>query len=220
ATPPAAQGAQQSSLAGMSALIAAHPGLLGVLQLFGGLFLAWLGTQSVRSGVRARRAPSHIVATEDSPAAPVADTEMPAHAFRLGLYTNLSNPKALVFFGAVFAQFIRPEMSIAWTFAVGIWLLALSTAWFVIVTFIVRGFSTWLAVLAAYRCPRWSNLHYFGSGDGLRGHCPSALVGSIGLMIFTTTNNVEGREIDTYIRIIAGETVAGINFLKDIGASF
>ena len=45
-------------------------------------------------------------------------------------------------------------------------------------------------------------------------------MGSIGLMIFTTTNNVEGREIDTYIRIIAGETVAGINFLKDIGASF
>lgn len=134
-----------ASLAGMSALIAAHPGLLGLLQLFGGLFLAWMGTQSVRSGVRARRAPSHIVATEDSPEAPVADTEMPAHAFRLGLYTNLSNPKALVFFGAVFAQFIRPEMSIAWTFAVGIWLLALSTAWFVVVTFIVRGFSTWLA---------------------------------------------------------------------------
>ncbi|PQM74094.1 LysE family translocator [Corynebacterium sp. J010B-136] len=134
-----------ASLAGMSALIATHPGLLGVLQLFGGLFLAWMGMQSVRSGVRARRAPSHIVATEDSPAAPVAEAEMPAHAFRLGLYTNLSNPKALVFFGAVFAQFIRPEMSIAWTFAVGIWLLALSTAWFVIVTFIVRGFSTWLA---------------------------------------------------------------------------
>ncbi len=134
-----------ASLAGMSALIAAHPGLLGLLQLFGGLFLAWMGIQSVRSGVRARRAPSHIVATVDSPAAPVADTEMPAHAFRLGLYTNLSNPKALVFFGAVFAQFIRPEMSIAWTFAVGIWLLALSTAWFVVVTFIVRGFSNWLA---------------------------------------------------------------------------
>lgn len=134
-----------ASLAGMSALIAAHPGLLGLLQLFGGLFLAWMGTQSVRSGVRARRARSHIVATEDSPAAPVADTEMPAHAFRLGLYTNLSNPKALVFFGAVFAQFIRPEMSIAWTFAVGIWLLALSTAWFVVVTFIVRGVSNWLA---------------------------------------------------------------------------
>jgi len=41
----------------------------------------------------------------------------------------------------------------------------------------------------------------------------------LGAMIFTTTHNVEGREIDSYIRIIAGETVTGINFLKDIGAS-
>ena len=138
-----------ASLAGMSALIAARPGLLGLLQLFGGLFLAWIGLQSIRSGVRERRAPSHIVSTEGSAPVPVAEVEMPVltagSSFRLGLYTNLSNPKALVFFGAVFAQFIRPEMSIAWTFAVGIWLLALSTAWFVIVTFIVRGFSTWLA---------------------------------------------------------------------------
>jgi threonine/homoserine/homoserine lactone efflux protein len=63
----------------------------------------------------------------------------------LGLYTNLSNPKALVFFGAVFAQFIRPEISIAWIFAVGIILLVISGAWSVIVTLIVRTFSTWLA---------------------------------------------------------------------------
>lgn len=38
-------------------------------------------------------------------------------------------------------------------------------------------------------------------------------------MIFTTTNNVDGHEITQYIRIIAGETVTGINFLKDLGAS-
>lgn len=38
-------------------------------------------------------------------------------------------------------------------------------------------------------------------------------------MIFTTTNNVEGHEITQYIRVIAGETVVGINFLKDLGAS-
>ena len=38
-------------------------------------------------------------------------------------------------------------------------------------------------------------------------------------MIFTTTNNVGGHEITSYIRVIAGETVTGINFLKDLGAS-
>lgn len=35
-------------------------------------------------------------------------------------------------------------------------------------------------------------------------------------MIFTTTNNVDGHEITEYIRVIAGETVTGINFLKGL----
>lgn len=38
-------------------------------------------------------------------------------------------------------------------------------------------------------------------------------------MIFTTTNTVDGYEITKYLRIIAGETVTGINMLKDFGAS-
>lgn len=118
--------------------------------------LIWMGIQSVRSGFSARRAPSRVVGTENSAptaeppeAAAAAQTKLPVltagRSFRLGLYTNLSNPKALVFFGAVFAQFIRPEISIAWTFAVGIILLVISGTWFVIVTLIVRTFSTWLA---------------------------------------------------------------------------
>lgn len=39
-------------------------------------------------------------------------------------------------------------------------------------------------------------------------------------MIVTTTHTVEGHEINNYLRIVAGETVAGINAFKDIGASF
>lgn len=37
-------------------------------------------------------------------------------------------------------------------------------------------------------------------------------------MIVTTTNTVEGRNIEQYIRIVAGETIVGINMFKDIGA--
>ena len=51
-------------------------------------------------------------------------------AYKLGVVTNLSNPKALVFFGAVFAQFIRPDMSLTWTVAVAVILLAMSVTWF------------------------------------------------------------------------------------------
>ncbi|WCZ31563.1 YbjQ family protein [Corynebacterium massiliense] len=37
-------------------------------------------------------------------------------------------------------------------------------------------------------------------------------------MIFTTTNTVDGYEIEQYLRVVAGETVTGINFMKDFGA--
>ena len=39
-------------------------------------------------------------------------------------------------------------------------------------------------------------------------------------MIITTTNNVEGRTIVEYRGIVFGEVIAGINFIKDIGAAF
>ena len=39
-------------------------------------------------------------------------------------------------------------------------------------------------------------------------------------MIVTTTNTVEGKQIGQYLRVVAGETVAGINAFKDIGAGF
>ena len=37
-------------------------------------------------------------------------------------------------------------------------------------------------------------------------------------MIITTTNNVEGRQVQTYQGIVFGEVITGINVLKDIGA--
>lgn len=39
-------------------------------------------------------------------------------------------------------------------------------------------------------------------------------------MIATTTNNIEGHPIAQYLGIVSGETIAGVNALKDIGASF
>ncbi|WP_101772724.1 putative heavy metal-binding protein [Peptostreptococcus faecalis] len=37
-------------------------------------------------------------------------------------------------------------------------------------------------------------------------------------MIITTTGHVEGKEVQEYVGIVFGEVVAGVNFLKDIGA--
>lgn len=38
-------------------------------------------------------------------------------------------------------------------------------------------------------------------------------------MILTTTPSVEGRKIVEYKGIVFGEVVAGVNFIKDFGAS-
>ena len=70
-------------------------------------------------------------------------------AFKLGLVTNLSNPKALVFFGAVFAQFIRPEMSVGWTIAVALILAAMSFVWFSSFALLVRAAARWTARYSA-----------------------------------------------------------------------
>ena len=39
-------------------------------------------------------------------------------------------------------------------------------------------------------------------------------------MIVTTTPTVEGYPVTQYLRVVCGETVAGVNFLKDMAAGF
>ncbi len=39
-------------------------------------------------------------------------------------------------------------------------------------------------------------------------------------MIVTTTNNVDGRQVAEYLRVVAGETIFGANVFKDIAAGF
>lgn len=39
-------------------------------------------------------------------------------------------------------------------------------------------------------------------------------------MIVTTTNTIEHYEIVEYIDVVFGEVVSGVNYLKDIGATF
>lgn len=84
------------AIAGVGALIVARPGLLGVLQLLGGLYLLWLGTSDVRAGLRP--------AGRDSPVARPA-TRLSA-AYFAGLGVNVLNPKAVLFFVAILPQFV------------------------------------------------------------------------------------------------------------------
>lgn len=144
-----------ASLAGLSTLIAARPSLLGLLQLVGGGFLLWMAYGSIRSGLMQRSSALNSArsTSQDSMenAGSFDEEDITAgRAYKLGLLTNLSNPKALVFFGAVFAQFIRPDMGLEWTVFIAIILTVVSVAWFSTFAFIVRAAARFLTKYSAH----------------------------------------------------------------------
>lgn len=124
-----------ASMVGLSALVDAVPGVLTALFLLGGCFLAWMGQGALRGGLAARRA-QRAGGTSSVPAA-ATSTMTPSHAWRLGLATNLSNPKALIFFGAVFAGFVPPGTSWVARAVVLVMMLVTGVAWFVAVAWMV-----------------------------------------------------------------------------------
>jgi threonine/homoserine/homoserine lactone efflux protein len=85
-----------ATLAGLAALLRAHPRLFTAITALGALYLAWLGVGLLRtSAARASMAPTG----ETAAIGPVRD----------GLTMALLNPKTALFFAAVFSQFVGPE---------------------------------------------------------------------------------------------------------------
>ena len=80
------------AVAGVAALLAAHPSWFRAIQYAGAAYLAWIGLQL-------------MFAREGS--APPIRIE-PRHYFRQSLFITLLNPKAIVFYMAFFPLFIDP----------------------------------------------------------------------------------------------------------------
>jgi threonine/homoserine/homoserine lactone efflux protein len=93
-----------ASVLGLAALLAAVPHGLSALRWAGAGYLAWLG-------VRALRTPDGASVTADS-----APAKLSA-GVRRGVLIALSNPKAILFFGAVLPQFVDPGRPAAPQFA-------------------------------------------------------------------------------------------------------
>lgn len=83
-----------AGLIGLLWLFELVPALSVAVKVLGGLYLAWIGFRILRAGLKpaAYRDTGHT-------AAPLS----PSKAFSLGLATNLSNPKSLVFVTSLFA---------------------------------------------------------------------------------------------------------------------
>ena len=145
-----------AAFAGVATLVRVYPQVMTGLQVAGGLLLATLGVLGLRGWWRSRGAtpPSATAAPATTAArttAPPSDPLLeigirypdsdsgsrigvadlvPRADFTRGLVTNLANPKALVFFGAVLTPFLREEVSPAWSVALVAGMIAVALAWF------------------------------------------------------------------------------------------
>lgn len=86
------------SMLGLGAVLAASETLFGVLKWAGAAYLAYLGIRSLLSR-------STEIAVEGQQGASQASNRQ---VFGQGFLVGASNPKALLFFGALFPQFIDP----------------------------------------------------------------------------------------------------------------
>ncbi len=94
------------SMFGIGALLQASLTWLTVLKWAGGAYLVWLGIQVWRSPP---------IALDVSPR---IDPRSGASFFRQGALSALTNPKAILFFGAFLPQFIDPARSLVTQFVV------------------------------------------------------------------------------------------------------
>ncbi|GAB3593420.1 Threonine efflux protein [Corynebacterium faecale] len=133
-----------ASLLGLSVLISTTPLVLWILQLIGGAYLTWMGIGAVRSWWKQRVHTQQVArAVERVMEGPgVAGSIGAWPALRTGIATNLSNPKAVLFFGSVFAQFITPDMSLGWSVFLALFLIITGVLWFVGFAVLVRTFAT------------------------------------------------------------------------------
>jgi threonine/homoserine/homoserine lactone efflux protein len=95
------------SMLGIGALLKASVHALLVLKLVGGAYLVWLGIQLWRAP------PIHL-----RPEAGQATRTRGSTMFRQGLLTAVSNPKALLFYGAFLPQFIDPARDLLTQFII------------------------------------------------------------------------------------------------------
>jgi threonine/homoserine/homoserine lactone efflux protein len=82
---------------GLTAVLAAVPLAFDALRIAGAAYLLWLGWEALRPG-----GGSPFVARQ-------LPVDRPGRLFRMGLLTNLLNPKVAIFYLSFFPQFLHPE---------------------------------------------------------------------------------------------------------------
>lgn len=83
-----------AAAAGITALLVASEPVFAAVRLAGAAYLVYLGATTLRAGVRGSRAHDVRTSTSRRP------------ALRQGLFSNLGNPKMVIFFSSLLPQFV------------------------------------------------------------------------------------------------------------------
>ncbi len=112
---------------GIAVLLRDNPTLFHIVRYAGAAYLIWLGWQCLNS----RGAASADVGSE---------VELPPglwQSFRIGFLTNALNPKATLFFLALFTSIV--SLSTPWPVQIGygLWMMLITALWFVLVAWLM-----------------------------------------------------------------------------------
>lgn len=113
-------------LLGLGLLLKSSPTALVVAQYFGAAYLAWIGVQALRARPR-----TGDLDLKEGNAAPTDGA-----AWVQGFIVNVLNPKAALFFIALFALRVSPATPKLVQLGYGLWLMGATMAWFCFVAVI------------------------------------------------------------------------------------
>jgi RhtB (resistance to homoserine/threonine) family protein len=114
------------TLLGVSAILHGTPWMMNMAQILGALYLLYLGLGLLSSKPRGR---TNVVTEKVSRV-----LQTPWQAFRMGFLTNATNPKATLFFLAVFTTVVSNTTPLTVQAGYGVWMCLVNATWFVFVS--------------------------------------------------------------------------------------
>ncbi|PXW20679.1 threonine export protein RhtC [Pantoea sp. JKS000250] len=113
------------ALMGLHLILEKMAWLHQIIMVGGGLYLLWMGWQLMRSARQRHKQPQ-----QDEP---VVELPKRGMSFLKGLLTNLSNPKAIIYFGSVFSLFVGDDVGSAERWGLFLLIVGETFAWFTLV---------------------------------------------------------------------------------------
>jgi threonine/homoserine/homoserine lactone efflux protein len=119
-------------LTGVSLIIKSSESLYIIVQIIGATYLGWMGICALKDASKHWKTSVSIDNNQKK-----LNQLTPKQGFIQGLWTNLLNPKAMVFFIILFSAMITPDVSLLTKFSAAIIILMISLIWFVFIALIL-----------------------------------------------------------------------------------